>query len=113
MLLDQSVLAGVGNIYADEALFLAKIKSTRRARSLSREECARHAPALRKVLPRSTTRGGSSIDDYVRPDGSDGGYQTECFVYGRTGEPCRTCKAPIQRIVLGQRSTHFCPECQG
>ena len=112
VLLDQSVLAGVGNIYADEALFLAKIKSTRRARSLTREECERIAAAVRKVLRRSITRGGSSIDDYVRPDGSDGGYQTECFVYGRTGEPCRSCRTPVKRIVLGQRSTHFCPECQ-
>jgi len=112
VLLDQSVLAGVGNIYADEALFIAGIKSARRARSLSREECERLAAAVRKVLRRSITRGGSSIDDYVRPDGSDGAYQTECFVYGRTGEPCRTCKTPIERIVLGQRSTHFCGQCQ-
>ncbi len=112
VLLDQGVLAGVGNIYADEALFLAGIRSKRRARTLTREECERIAVAVRKVLRRSITRGGSSIDDYVRPDGSDGGYQTECFVYGRTGEPCRTCKTPIRRIVVGQRSTHFCPECQ-
>jgi formamidopyrimidine-DNA glycosylase len=112
VLLDQSVLAGVGNIYADEALFLAKIKSTRPARRLRREDCDVLAAAVRRVLRRSITRGGSSIDDYVRPDGSDGGYQTECHVYGRGGEACRVCGTAIRRIVLGQRSTHFCAECQ-
>ena len=112
VLLDQSVLAGVGNIYADEALFLAKIKSTRPAKRLRREECELLAASIRRVLRRSITRGGSSIDDYVRPDGSDGGYQTECHVYGRGGEPCRVCKTPIKRIVIGGRSTHYCPTCQ-
>jgi formamidopyrimidine-DNA glycosylase len=112
VLLDQSVLAGVGNIYADEALFLAKVRSTRRAKSLRPDECEAIANAVRRVLKRSIRRGGSSIDDYVRPDGSDGGYQTECWVYGRGGAPCRTCRAPIRRITIAQRSAHYCPECQ-
>jgi formamidopyrimidine-DNA glycosylase len=112
VLLDQGVLAGVGNIYADEALFLAKIRSRRPAKRLRPEECERLAAAIRRVLRRSIARGGSSIDDYVRPDGSDGAYQTECHVYGRGGEPCRICKTPIKRIVIGGRSTHYCPTCQ-
>lgn len=112
VLLDQSVLAGVGNIYADEALFLSKIRSTRSAKRLSREECERLATAVRRVLRRSITRGGSSIDDYVRPDGSDGRYQSECHVYGRTGAPCRVCQTSIKRIVIGGRSAHYCATCQ-
>jgi formamidopyrimidine-DNA glycosylase len=112
VLLDQSVLAGVGNIYADEALFLSNIKSTRPAKRLRQQECEALAAAVRRVLRRSITRGGSSIDDYVRPDGSDGGYQNECQVYGRGGEPCRVCETQVRRIVLGGRSTHYCPSCQ-
>lgn len=112
VLLDQSVLAGVGNIYADEALFLARIKSTRPASRLRPEQCETLAAAIRRVLRQSIRRGGSSIDDFVNPDGSDGGYQTECRVYGRGGEPCLVCGSVIRRIVLGQRSTHYCTRCQ-
>ncbi len=112
LLLDQSVLAGVGNIYADEALFLAGIRPTRRAGRLSREECRTLAAAVRRVLRRAIATGGSSISDYVRPDGSDGAYQDERRVYGRTGEPCFRCQTPIRRLVLGARSAHFCPRCQ-
>jgi formamidopyrimidine-DNA glycosylase len=112
LLLDQAVLAGVGNIYADEALFRAAVRPTRAARSLSKQECARIAEALVQVLTRSIETGGSSISDYVRPDGSDGGYQNERKVYARTGEACPRCSATIVRKVLGQRSTHYCPKCQ-
>ncbi len=112
VLLDQSVLAGVGNIYADEALFAAGIRPTRRADRLRSAECDALATALRRVLRRAITTGGSSISDYIRPDGSDGGYQDERRVYGRTGEPCYRCRRPIRRLVLGGRSTHFCPGCQ-
>ena len=112
MLLDQSVLAGVGNIYADEALFAAGIRPTRRADRAAGEECEALAAAVRRVLRRAITTGGSSISDYVRPDGSDGGYQDERRVYGRTGEPCLRCRKPIRRLVVGTRSTHFCPGCQ-
>ena len=113
LLLDQSVLAGVGNIYADEALFLSGVRPTRRSDRLGREECRRLAAAVRRVLRRSIETGGSSISDYVRPDGSDGGYQDERRAYGRTGEPCPRCKAAIRRVVLGGRATHYCPRCQG
>jgi formamidopyrimidine-DNA glycosylase len=112
LLLDQKVLAGVGNIYADEALFLAALKPTRRARTLTRDECARLAAAIVRVLEAGIVAGGSSIDDFVRPDGSDGGYQDQHQVYGRGGEPCPRCGAAIRRVVIGQRSSCFCPRCQ-
>lgn len=112
LLLDQAVLAGVGNIYADEALFAARIDPRRAASSLALVECRRLVKALRRVLERALQLGGSSIRDYVHPDGADGRYQTQHKVYQRGGKPCRRCEAPIQRVVLGQRATHFCPFCQ-
>jgi formamidopyrimidine-DNA glycosylase len=111
-LLDQAVLAGVGNIYADEALFLARIRPTRRADRLSLKQCRLLAASVKRILRRSIAAGGSSISDYVQPDGRDGAYQDERRVYGRTGEPCRRCRTPIRRVVIGQRSSHFCPRCQ-
>jgi formamidopyrimidine-DNA glycosylase len=112
LLLDQSLIAGAGNIYADEALFLAGVRPTRRARSATRAECERVAEELRRVLLRSIETGGSSISDYVAPDGSDGAYQDERRVYARAGEECLRCAARIKRIVIGQRSAHYCPRCQ-
>jgi formamidopyrimidine-DNA glycosylase len=112
LLLDQSVLAGVGNIYADEALFLAGVRPGRRAARVTRRECHAIADALRCVLLRSIETGGSSISDYVAPDGSDGAYQSERRVYARRGEPCQRCGAAIVRTVIGQRGTHYCPGCQ-
>lgn len=112
VLLDQKVLAGVGNIYADEALFLTGVRPTRRAERLTRAECSRLARALRRVLRRAIATGGSSISDYVHPDGSDGAYQDERRVYDRAGEPCYTCGTHIRRIVLGARSAWYCPRCQ-
>jgi formamidopyrimidine-DNA glycosylase len=111
-LLDQAVLAGVGNIYADEALFLSGVRPGRKAGKLSRSECDALALNIRRVLLRSIETGGSSISDYISPDGQDGAYQDERHVYGRTGEPCKVCLTPIKRIVIGQRGTHFCPACQ-
>jgi formamidopyrimidine-DNA glycosylase len=112
VLLDQSVLAGVGNIYADEALFLAGVRPSRRGARVTRAECERLARALIEVLERSIETGGSSISDYVAPDGADGRYQDERRVYARTGEPCRTCGAIVRRRVVAQRSSHYCPVCQ-
>jgi formamidopyrimidine-DNA glycosylase len=112
LLLDQGVLAGVGNIYADEALFLAGIHPERAACRISRPRCEALVASIRKVLLRSIETGGSSISDYVTPDGSDGGYQNERRVYARTGQPCSVCRSPIRRKVLGQRSTHYCAQCQ-
>lgn len=110
--LDQSVVAGAGNIYADEALFRAGIRPTRRAQTLSRRECEALAASLRGILERAIQLGGSSISDYIQPDGADGAFQLECAVYGRGGEPCRRCGMSIERVVLAQRSTHHCRSCQ-
>lgn len=112
MLLDQSLIAGVGNIYADEALFYARVRPGRAAKRVTHRECDEIAAALRKVLTRSIETGGSSISDYVAPDGADGGYQDERRVYGRTGEPCLDCGESIRRKIVGQRSTHYCSRCQ-
>jgi formamidopyrimidine-DNA glycosylase len=111
-LLNQSVLAGVGNIYADEALFLSGVRPTRRAQSLTRRQCERIAENIRRVLQRSVETGGSSISDYINPDGNDGGYQDERKVYARAGEPCRVCGTAIRKVVIAQRGTHYCPRCQ-
>ena len=112
MLLDQSVCAGIGNIYADEALFLAGVRPGRAAKRVTRSECDGIAKFVRQVLERSIETGGSSISDYVAPDGSDGGYQDERHVYARTGEPCPRCATPIKRKMIGQRSSHYCLRCQ-
>jgi len=111
-LLDQAVLAGVGNIYADEALFLAGIRPTRAACRVTREQCATLALHVRRVLERSIETGGSSISDYIAPDGNDGRFQHERRVYARAGEPCTTCRTVIRRTVIATRSSHFCPTCQ-
>ncbi len=112
LLLDQAVIAGIGNIYADEALFLAGVSPRRVARRVDAEACAAIVAAAQKVMRRSIRTGGSSISDYVNPDGSDGGYQHERRVYGREGEACPVCGAAIVRTVIAQRSSHFCPTCQ-
>lgn len=112
LLLDQRIAAGVGNIYADEALFLAGVRPGRGARRVTRAECDRLAESLRRVLHRSIETGGSSISDYVAPDGSDGGYQDERKVYGRKDLPCLECGTAIRRRVIGQRSSHYCTACQ-
>jgi formamidopyrimidine-DNA glycosylase len=112
LLLDQSVLAGVGNIYADEALHRARVRPTRPANRVSLQECQAIVAALKRVMARAIATGGSSMSDYVQPDGSDGGYQEERRVYAREGERCPRCSEPIRRLVLGQRSAHFCAACQ-
>jgi formamidopyrimidine-DNA glycosylase len=112
LLLDQRVIAGCGNIYADEALFGAGVRPGRRAARVTRRECAAVAAALRRVLARSIATGGTSISDYVAPDGRDGGFQDERKVYARTGAPCYSCAHPIKKTVIAQRGTHYCPRCQ-
>jgi len=112
LLLDQSIIAGTGNIYADEALFLAGVRPRRQAQRVTRAESEALASAVRSVLQRSIDTGGSSISDYVAADGSDGQYQDERRVYARKGLPCLSCAAPIRRIVIGQRSAHYCSTCQ-
>ena len=111
-LLNQNLLTGVGNIYADESLFHAGIRPRRRAGRLTRAELERLRLSLRKVLEHAIQLGGSSVSDYVDANGVKGFFQLEHCVYMRTGEPCRRCQTPIQRILLAGRGTHFCPSCQ-
>jgi formamidopyrimidine-DNA glycosylase len=111
-LLNQSLLSGVGNIYADESLFRAGIRPTRRAGRLTRAQLDRLRLALRQVLEHAIQLGGSSVSDYVDADGVRGFFQFEHCVYLRTGEPCRVCATSIRRILLGGRGTHYCPKCQ-
>ena len=111
-LLNQSLLSGVGNIYADEALFRAGIRPRRRAASLTRDELRRLHSSLQRVLKEAIKLGGSSVSDYVDADGEEGFFQLKHRVYGREGKPCRVCKTPIKRIVIAGRSSHYCPRCQ-
>ncbi|GAC1431498.1 MAG: bifunctional DNA-formamidopyrimidine glycosylase/DNA-(apurinic or apyrimidinic site) lyase [Terriglobales bacterium] len=111
-LLNQKLLSGVGNIYADESLFRSGIRPRRRASSLTREELRRLYLALREVLNEAIALGGSSISDYVGAVGEEGFFQLQHRVYGREGEPCLVCKTPIKRIVIAGRSSHYCPHCQ-
>jgi formamidopyrimidine-DNA glycosylase len=111
LLLDQGFVAGVGNIYADEALWRARLHPLRTAATLRPPAVARLHRELRAVLAEAVERRGSSIDDYTAPDG-DGTMQERLEVYGRAGEPCRRCGRSIQRLVIGGRATHFCSWCQ-
>jgi formamidopyrimidine-DNA glycosylase len=111
-LLNQKLLRGVGNIYADESLFRAKIRPRRRASTLTREELAKLLPSIQKVLREAIAAGGSSVSDYVDSNGEAGFFQLKHRVYGREGKPCVVCKTPIKRIVIAGRSSHFCPKCQ-
>jgi formamidopyrimidine-DNA glycosylase len=111
-LLNQTLLAGVGNIYADESLFRAGLRPRRSAGRLTRVELERLRLALLEVLQHAIRLGGSSVSDYVDAEGVRGFFQLEHCVYQRTGEPCRVCGTAIKRIVVGGRSTHYCPQCQ-
>ena len=112
LLLDQSFIAGVGNIYADEALWRARLHPLRPADTLTEAEVARLHRSIRQVLRQGIANRGSSLNDYVAPDGSEGQNAERLAVYRRTDQPCYRCGRPIRRIVVGQRSTHFCPRCQ-
>jgi formamidopyrimidine-DNA glycosylase len=112
VLLDQRVVAGVGNIYADEALFEARLHPARSGGELTKAEVQRLRRAVVTVLERAIDRRGSSIRNYVDGSGRRGRYQEEFRVYGRTGKPCPRCRTPIERVRLSGRSTHFCPSCQ-
>ena len=111
-LLDQRKVAGVGNIYASEALFLARVHPARRARTLRRDEAAALHRAIREVLAASIRAGGTTIRDYRNADGDAGEYVRELRVYDREGLPCPRCSTPIRRLVLSNRSAFFCPACQ-
>jgi formamidopyrimidine-DNA glycosylase len=111
-LLNQKLLRGVGNIYADESLFRAGIRPRRRASSISREHLRKLFLSVKEVLQEAIALGGSSISDYVDADGEEGFFQLQHRVYGREGEPCLVCKTPIKRVVIAGRSSHYCPKCQ-
>jgi formamidopyrimidine-DNA glycosylase len=112
LLLDQSFIAGVGNIYADEALWRARLHPLRAADTLTVEEIRRLHRSVRLVLRQGIANRGASFADYVGADGEPGENAERLAVYRRTGQPCLRCGRPISRIVVGQRSTHFCPHCQ-
>lgn len=111
-LLNQKLLSGVGNIYADEALFRAGIRPRRRAASLTRDQLRKLHAAVQEVLREAIELGGSSVSDYVNVDGEEGFFQLQHRVYGREGEPCLVCGTPIKRVVIAGRSSHYCSHCQ-
>jgi formamidopyrimidine-DNA glycosylase len=112
VIMDGHVVVGVGNIYASESLFLARLNPKTAARKLSRERCDKLAAAVRTVLSQAIRAGGSSLRDYVQSDGSLGCFQIQSAVYDRAGMPCKVCKMPIKQIVQGARSTYYCTHCQ-
>ncbi len=112
LLLDQTFISGIGNLYAAEVLFRAKISPERPANSLTDKEKDLLLKSIQEVLNKAIESGGSSIDDYVRLSGEKGDYVRYHRVYGRQAKPCFVCKTPIKRTVLGGRGTFFCPRCQ-
>jgi formamidopyrimidine-DNA glycosylase len=112
LLMDSHFLVGVGNIYAAEALFRAGIAPTRAAMGIGRQRCRRLAAAIRATLEAAIAAGGSSIRDYVHSDDGAGSFQVRCAVYGRAGQPCPVCGAPICTLRQAGRSTFHCPRCQ-
>ena len=111
-LLNQKLLRGVGNIYADESLFRAGLRPRRRASTITRAQYELLHKSVQEVLNEAIALGGSTVSDYVDANGEAGFFQLQHRVYGREGEPCLVCKTPIKRVVLGGRSSHYCPICQ-
>ncbi len=112
LIMNASLVVGVGHIYASEALFRARLRPTRAAGRLTRAQAAALAQSIRDVLGEAIAIGGTTLRDYVNADGIPGYFKQQLFVYERGGEPCRVCKAPIRQILQGQRSTYHCPVCQ-
>ena len=111
-LLNQKLLRGVGNIYADESLFRAGIRPRRRASTITRDQLGKLFVAVKEVLKEAIALGGSSVSDYVDADGKEGFFQLQHRVYGREAEACLVCQTAIKRIVIAGRSSHYCPKCQ-
>ena len=112
LLMNGRLVVGVGNIYANEALFKAKVRPRRQARSLSRADVGRIVRAVRSVLTMALRVGGTTLRDYVGADGEPGYFKQKLYVYERAGQACRTCRTPIRQLTQGQRSTYYCPTCQ-
>ena len=113
LLMNSHVVVGVGNIYASEALFRARIHPRRAAGRVSRVQMAKLVRAIKRVLAIAIRAGGTTLRDYVGTDGNPGYFRQKLYVYERTGKPCRVCHTPIRQFTQGQRSTYYCPECQG
>lgn len=111
-IMDNAIVVGVGNIYASEALFAAGIDPRRAAGKVSRERYERLAAEIKRILAYAITRGGTTLRDFLAPDGAPGYFFQELFAYGRAGEPCRVCSTPIRVLTLGQRASFYCPTCQ-
>ena len=112
LVLNGQLVTGVGNIYASEALFRARIRPGRAAHTLTRAECARLVRAVRAVLQMAIRAGGTTLRDYVNVDGAPGYFRQKLYVYERAGRPCRVCRGTIKQIAQGQRSTYYCAQCQ-
>lgn len=112
VLMNGQLVTGVGNIYASEALFRARINPRRQARRITRPEAARLVRAVRATLRSAIRAGGTTLRDYVGTGGDPGAFRQKLYVYERDGQPCRVCGTPIRRITQGQRSTYFCPQDQ-
>ncbi len=112
-LLDQAIIAGIGNIYADEALFIAKVPPATLCTCLQIEQIKELKAAIIRVLEASIAAGGTTFSNFLNVQGTNGNYGGVAWVYNRTGNPCRICGTPIERIRLAGRSSHFCPQCQG
>jgi formamidopyrimidine-DNA glycosylase len=112
LLMNSRLVVGVGNIYASEALFRARIRPRRQSRSLKLVECARLARAIRATLTMAVKVGGTTLRDYVGADGNPGYFRQKLYVYERTGKSCRVCGKPVKQLTQGQRSTYWCPHCQ-
>lgn len=111
-LLDQAIVAGIGNIYADEALFLSGIAPTQLCATLTSPQIERLHHSIIEVLTNAIAAGGTTFSNFLNVQGVNGNYAGVAWVYNRTGQPCRVCATPIQRLKLGGRSSHFCPQCQ-
>ena len=112
LIMNGQVVVGVGNIYASEALFRARINPRRSAKRIKRAEFDALVKSIKAVLRSAIRAGGTTLRDYVNPEGTPGYFRQKLFVYERTREPCRVCRTPIKHFVQGQRSTYFCPKCQ-
>jgi formamidopyrimidine-DNA glycosylase len=112
LIMNGRLVTGVGNIYASEALFRARIRPRRAAKSLSHAECRALAAAIRAVLTMAIRFGGTTLRDYVGAEGAPGYFKRKLYVYERAGEPCRRCATPVRHLTQGQRSTYYCPTCQ-
>jgi formamidopyrimidine-DNA glycosylase len=112
VIMNGRLVTGVGNIYASEALFRARINPRRAARRLTQKDIRRLVSAVRTTLQAAIRAGGTSLRDYVDTDGDPGAFRQKLYVYERDGKPCRVCRTPVRKITQGQRSSYFCPQCQ-